>query len=273
MADNVSEDSTSEYTPIREDPTSERTQRIVLAGGFMLVLGGCLSGLIGAPFFFQQGAARTIVPLDNAPTPAVGVAHTIGCLEGVFLIATGASWHLLRLDNVNRWIAVGLLFGHSYGNWLGTVVAAITQASGNQYDPSFMCSMLSHSIVANNVVAFLLNSSLLVLPLMPLLMFGALATKTAPQAPIRWITIIGIVFFSIFFVVQTVAGYPDVNDNNLARANENVKDLSGGFTRRRSWLRDSTPTAESTTEVVVASPHGGPVNGSVVPNHCRGKVD
>ena len=63
------------------------TRRCLVFSGFLLVLFGCTTGLAGIP----RNIFLPFNTVDGLPfSPAVGVAHTIGCLEGVLLIAAGA---------------------------------------------------------------------------------------------------------------------------------------------------------------------------------------
>ncbi|CAE8633923.1 unnamed protein product [Polarella glacialis] len=171
------------------DGNMNYTRRLTLCAGFLLVLLGCLAGLI---FVFMPAAGDRI---SGGPTPAVGVAHTLACLEGVLLVAIAAVWHLLHLNDRNRYLACFLGIVHAYGNWFGCVIAAWKHASGASFDPSFTCSMLNEDYLPNLIVNVLLNLSLLVIPMLWVLLGGTVAKECekCSQAVIEivaWILIV-----------------------------------------------------------------------------------
>lgn len=181
----------------------DTTRRMTLFGGFLLVLLGCLSGLM---FLVLPASGDTIT---GGPTPAVGVAHSLGCIEGILLIAIAAVWHLLHLDVHNRQLAVVLCLGHAYANWFGTFIAAWKHASGNAYDPSFTCSTMNTQVLPNMIVSVMLNVSLLVIPLMWMMMLGVLAKDCAwcSQKLIwigSWIQIVICIIVTLWFLTQPV---------------------------------------------------------------------
>ena len=114
-------------------------------------------------------------PLVVANAPAVGAMHLVAITEGACLLGAAGGWHLLQLDTPSQLLALRLLLGAFYANLAGCVLAAAAHASGNQFDRSFTCSMLNADVGVNRLVAILLNLSLIVLPALALLAFGALA--------------------------------------------------------------------------------------------------
>jgi len=188
-----------------EEVAFEATRRATLFGGFLLVLLGCLSGFM---FVFLPAAGDRIT---KGPTPAVGVAHQLGCLEGVLLIAIAAAWHLVHLNARNRNIAAACCLIHAYGNWLGTFVAAWKHASAAAFDPSFTCSMMNQNKKINLLVDFLLNLSALIIPLMWMLMLGTVAKDR------RWcsqllISIVAWVLIAVCAVVIVLSLFAPVVD-------------------------------------------------------------
>ena len=52
-------------------------------------------------------------------------AHLEGVMNGTFLVALGAIWNEVRLSSRSRAIAYWVARCGTYGNWLGTTLAAI----------------------------------------------------------------------------------------------------------------------------------------------------
>ncbi|WP_421723359.1 hypothetical protein [Bauldia sp.] len=130
--------------------TADRT--VMMIGACLLFLGGLLIGIpVGAP-----GA------------PIIGMAHTLGLLEAVFMLAFVALRPLLRFSAVNAWLFCALTIVSFYCNFAGVCVTVLTGAGGGMFLPPWDAYLDNTPSPANAWVAFLLNTSTiaLILPLM-----------------------------------------------------------------------------------------------------------
>ena len=118
-------------------------QTVLFIGGCLLFLGGLMIGVAGG----AKGA------------PVIGMAHTLGLLEAVFMLAFAAIRPHVNFNILNAWIFVGLTFIAFYCNFIGVCLSVITGASGGQYLPPWNAYLTNDAPVVNNAVAFLLNMS------------------------------------------------------------------------------------------------------------------
>jgi (hydroxyamino)benzene mutase len=95
---------------VKREYAMEYVNRRLMWHGMLLFLIGLLTG------FAETHFTNTRMGL---------AAHLEGVMNGIFLLALGASWNEIRLSrrtrNVAYWIA---LFG-TYGNWFVTTLAAV----------------------------------------------------------------------------------------------------------------------------------------------------
>lgn len=93
------------------DPTeaASRRARTLIALGAVLFLVGLLTGLA--------------IPLFRNPRLGLS-AHLEGVLNGLFLVALGAVWHHVRLQESLARLTVGLLVFGTWANWFFTVLGA-----------------------------------------------------------------------------------------------------------------------------------------------------
>lgn len=138
-------------------------RKCLLVSGWVLTLSGALSGII-----------RPI-------TPAVGVCHMVGIMEGILLLVAAATWDQLCLSDVNAILVVLLLIFHSYANWMGTLLAALSNAAGNVYDATFLCLLTNDKESVNRAVAMLTNLAALFVPAAALILYGAIVSDRGPQ--------------------------------------------------------------------------------------------
>ncbi|KAJ1640263.1 hypothetical protein T492DRAFT_930919 [Pavlovales sp. CCMP2436] len=142
------------------ESTSVQVQRQLFGHGMLMLMAGCLGGLLPV--------------MGVAFTPVVGTVHKIGVIQGATLLGAAGGWHLLPFAPTAQWITLGLLLATLWSNLLGVFVAAIAGASGGQFDQSFSCFMPSTAMAANFAVALFLNCSLPVLAPFAFCAFAAL---------------------------------------------------------------------------------------------------
>lgn len=92
--------------------------RRIIRHGFILILLALLAGFA--------------VPAMKVPRLGLS-AHTIGLISGLLIIAVGLVWERLRLGDKFKQILNWMWLVVAYGNWLGTLLAAI--AGGSQLMP------------------------------------------------------------------------------------------------------------------------------------------
>lgn len=92
--------------------------RSIIRHGFVLILLALLAGFA--------------VPAMKVPRLGLS-AHVIGLISGLLLIAVGLVWQRLRLSDKIKNVLYWMWLVVAYGNWLGTLLAAI--AGGSQLMP------------------------------------------------------------------------------------------------------------------------------------------
>lgn len=92
--------------------------RSIIRHGFVLILLALLAGFA--------------VPAMKVPRLGLS-AHVIGLISGLLLIAVGLVWQRLRLSDKIKNVLYWMWLVVAYGNWLGTLIAAI--AGGSQLMP------------------------------------------------------------------------------------------------------------------------------------------
>ncbi|NQZ08765.1 MAG: hypothetical protein HRT35_16540, partial [Algicola sp.] len=131
-------------------------QTVMFVGGCLLFLGGLMIGVAGN----AKGA------------PIVGMAHTLGLLEAVFMLTFAALRPHLHFNQLNAWIFVGLTFVSFYCNFAGVCVTVITGAGGGQYLLPWSTYLTNDNATASLLVAFLLNMSAAAVALPVMLAMG-----------------------------------------------------------------------------------------------------
>jgi hypothetical protein len=136
------------------------TSRSALAWGWALIILGAGSGFL-APV-----------------TPLVGVAHQIGIMEGLLLVALSATVPYVELGKGSLKLLLLLFVLQAYSNWGGAFLAARERAGPGPleegYDASFADSLKRPSGGTADIVALLLNGALFVVPAVLLLLVGLL---------------------------------------------------------------------------------------------------
>jgi hypothetical protein len=144
----------------RDEEGKSSTARSALAWGWILVLLGACSGLL------------------SPVTPLVGVAHKIGVLEGLLLIALSATVPYLELSKGSLQVLLFLFVLQGYSNWGGSALAAWSGAGpgplAGGYDASFASGLKRHAGGGADIVALLLNGAFFVVPAVALLLVGLL---------------------------------------------------------------------------------------------------
>jgi len=154
---------------------SRSTARSIMTHGWLQVLAGCLGCAI-----------LTAVSPGGRTTPAIGVLHKIGCIQGALLVGAAGSWHLLRLSPANQWHAWACLLVCVWPNFWGPVIAALSGASGNAYDPSFTCSMTNSDYHWNLAVSIMVNFAAFIVPAALIILFGAWRDSAPHESEAWW---------------------------------------------------------------------------------------
>ncbi|MDG1462557.1 MAG: hypothetical protein P8R04_03225, partial [Gammaproteobacteria bacterium] len=159
-------------------------QTVMFTGGCLLFLGGLMIGVAGN----AKGA------------PIVGMAHTLGLLEAVFMLTFAVLRPHLQFNPLNTWIFLGLTFVSFYSNFAGVCMTVITGAGGGQYLPPWDTYVTNDPTTVNRLVGFLLNMSAAAVALPVMLAMGWFA-KTR-QA---WITVVSLLFTAamLYFTFST----------------------------------------------------------------------
>jgi hypothetical protein len=147
-------------------------QTVMLIGACLLFLGGLMIGVAGT----AKGA------------PIVGMAHTLGLLEAVFMLAFVALRPYLHFNQLNAWFFVVLTFVSFYCNFAGVCVTVFTGAGADQYLKPWKAYLTNKPTTANFWVWFLLNMSAASVALPVMLLMGWFA-KTS-QALITWVAVL-----------------------------------------------------------------------------------
>lgn len=88
--------------------------RSIIQHGFVLILLALLAGFA----------------VPSMKVPRLGLsAHTIGLISGLLLIAVGVVWLRLRISDKFKKVLYWMWLVVAYGNWLGTLLAAISGGS------------------------------------------------------------------------------------------------------------------------------------------------
>ena len=135
-------------------PTLDQT--VMMVGACFLFLGGLM---IGAAFN-AKGA------------PIIGMAHTLGLLEAVYMFAFVAVRPYVRFSLLNTWIFVGLTFLSFYCNFAGVCLTVLTGAGAGAYLPPWDAYLTNDPTAANRLVWFLLNMSAAAMALPVMLIMG-----------------------------------------------------------------------------------------------------
>lgn len=124
--------------------------RSIIRHGFILILLALLAGFA----------------VPSMKVPRLGLsAHTIGLISGLLLIAVGVVWPRFRLSDRSKKVLCWMWLVVAYGNWLGTLLAAISGGSqlmpiaGNNAMPEPVFDVLITAIIG--VVSLLSISALL----------------------------------------------------------------------------------------------------------------
>ncbi len=125
--------------------------------------------MFGACLLFFGGLAIG-VPVDAPGAPIIGMAHTLGLLEAVFMFAFVALRPHVRFSRFNAWLFCGVTFVAFYTNFAGVCVTVLTGAGGGLYLPPWDQYLDNAPSPTNTLVAWLLNASALALVL-PLMLF------------------------------------------------------------------------------------------------------
>lgn len=165
-------------------PLRSADQTVMMAGACILFLGGLLIGIpVGAP-----GA------------PIIGMAHTLGLLEAVFMFAFVALRPYLHFSTTNAWLFCVLTIVSFYCNFAGVCVTVLTGAGGGMYLPPWDAYLNNEPSAANAWVAFLLNMSVPALVL-PLMLFAGWVDRVRHSNSLQTTTTVVSVFATIGLLV------------------------------------------------------------------------
>jgi hypothetical protein len=159
-------------------------QTVMFVGGCLLFLGGLMIG----------------VAVNGKGAPIVGMAHTLGLLEAVFMLAFAALLPHVRFNQLNTWIFVGLTFVSFYSNFAGVCMTVITGAGGGMYLPPWDAYVTNEPTTVNRLVGFLLNMSAAAVALPVMLIMGWFASTR--QAVITGVSLLFTVVM-LYFTFST----------------------------------------------------------------------
>jgi ABC-type amino acid transport system permease subunit len=127
-------------------------QQVMMFGACLLFMGGLMIG----------------IPAWAPGAPAIGMAHTLGLLEAVFMFAFVALRPQLRFSAFNAWWFCGLTIVAFYCNFAGVCVTVLTGASGGMFLPPWDALLDNSPSTAGTWVTTLLAMSIpsLVLPIL-----------------------------------------------------------------------------------------------------------
>ena len=131
-------------------------QTVMMVGACLLFLGGLMIG----------------VAVNAKGAPIVGMAHTLGLLEAVYMFAFVAVRPHVRFNPLNAWIFVGLTLVSFYCNFAGICMTVITGAGAGMYLPPWDAYVTNDPTAANRLVGFLLNMSATAVALPVMLAIG-----------------------------------------------------------------------------------------------------
>jgi hypothetical protein len=145
----------SESTMTTSTLSRPADQAVMMIGACVLFLGGLLIG----------------VPVESPGAPVIGLAHTLGLLEAVFMFVFVALRPHLRFSEFNAWLFCAVTILAFYANFAGVSVTVLTGAGAGLYLPPWDSYLDNAPSPMNSLVAFLLNASALALVL-PLMLFA-----------------------------------------------------------------------------------------------------
>ncbi len=131
-------------------------QTVMMVGACLLFLGGLMIG----------------VAVKAKGAPIIGMAHTLGLLEAIYMLTFVALRAQVKFNQLNAWIFVVLTFVSFYCNFAGVCVTVITGAGGGQYLPPWDTYVTNDPTVVNQLVGFLLNMSAAAVALPAMLIMG-----------------------------------------------------------------------------------------------------
>ena len=163
-------------------------QTVMMIAGCLLFMCGLLIG----------------VAVQAPGAPIIGMAHTLGLLESVFMLAFVALRPYLYLSFANAWLFCGLTIVSFYCNFIGISLTVITGAGAGMYLPPWGSYVTDSPSAANFWVGFTLNMSSAAVAIPLLLVGGWLdqrATKPRLQGWMFYISILlTIVFLALTFI-------------------------------------------------------------------------
>lgn len=156
-------------------------QTLMFVGGCVLFLGGLMIG----------------VAVNAKGAPIVGMAHTLGLLEALYMLTFAALRPLVRFNPLNAWIFAGLAFVSFYCNFAGVCMTVFTGAGGGQYLAPWDAYVTNDPSATNQLVAFLLNMSAAAVALPIMLAMGWFARIRQTEAIQTAITVVSLLFTAV----------------------------------------------------------------------------
>ncbi len=157
--------------------------------------------MIGACLLFFGGLAIG-VPVTAPGAPIIGLAHTLGLLEAVFMFAFVVLRPHLRLSPFNAWLFCAVTFVAFYTNFAGVCVTVLTGAGAGMYLPPWGAYLDNAPSPTNTLVAWLLNASALALVL-PLMLAAGWIDRTRQSDRLQTALAVVAVLATIGLVVLT----------------------------------------------------------------------
>jgi hypothetical protein len=168
-------------------PFRSADQTVMMAGACLLFFGGLAIG----------------VPVTAPGAPIIGLAHTLGLIEAVFMFAFVVLRPHLRFSPFNAWLFCAVTFAAFYTNFAGVSVTVLTGAGAGEYLPPWGAFLDNAPSPTNTLVAYLLNASALALVL-PLMLFAGWIDRTHQSDRLQTATAVVSVLATIGLVVLTV---------------------------------------------------------------------
>ena len=163
-------------------------QTVMMIAGCLLFMSGLLIG----------------VAVQAPGAPIIGMAHTLGLLESVFMLAFVTMRPYLHFSTANAWLFCVLTIVSFYCNFLGVSLTVITGAGAGMYLPPWGAYLTDVPSAANFWVGFALNMSSAAVAL-PLLLLGGWLDKSATQPRLQgWMFYISIMLTITFLALTFI---------------------------------------------------------------------
>lgn len=156
-------------------------QTVMMVGACVLFLGGLMIG----------------VAANAKGAPIVGMAHTLGLLEAVYMFAFVAVRPSVRFNPLNAWMFVGLTLVSFYCNFAGICITVFTGAGAGMYLPPWDAYVTNDPTTTNQLVGFLLDMSAAAVALPVMLIMGWFDRTRKSEAIQTTMTVVSLLFTAV----------------------------------------------------------------------------